>query len=152
MNTPTHLACAAAVSLAFVQGAQPSLAAYGRVRRGFVLACGCVALGLVSHFVLDWLPHLAWVAWIDWFKPLPYAWLIPEALFGGLIAVPALWLAGKHRRYVAVGMLAGLYPDIEKVLCVDLHIPGSFILLKWHSTYISSRHGGLPWSVLILGE
>lgn len=49
-------------------------------------------------------------------------------------------------------MLGGIYPDVEKVLSVDLHIPDRFVLFGWHSTFLSTRTAGLAKSVLIALE
>jgi len=46
-------------------------------------------------------------------------------------------------------MLGGIYPDVEKVLSVDFHVPDRFILFAWHSTYLSSRTAGLQKPLLV---
>jgi len=106
-------------------------------------------VGVVSHLLLDRLPHYAWVVYLDWFKPLPFHWLLGEATFGLALAIPAFIFAGRLWPYVALGMIGGIYPDVEKVLSVDFHVPDSLILFSWHSTYLSNRTAGLPKAVLI---
>lgn len=146
MNTPTHIACGACLATSLANACQR----YPRtsVRVG-LLAAGALLLGLLSHLLLDLLPHYAWVVHFEGFRSLPFHWLIREAVFGIAVAIPAFILSGKAWPYVALGMLGGIYPDVEKVLSVDFHIPDRFILFAWHSTCLSSRTAGLPRSVLI---
>ena len=146
MNTPTHIACGACLAQALtltLHGRRPTAVQCS------LLAFGSVVLGIVSHLLLDLLPHYAWVVYLDWFKPLPFHWLIREGVFGLVVAIPAFLLSGKSWPYVALGMLGGIYPDVEKVLSLDFHVPQQFILCDWHSTYVSSRTAGLPKAVLI---
>jgi len=117
-----------------------------------MLAVGCVSVGVLSHLLLDLLPHCAWIVYLDWFRSLPYHWLLREGVFGLAVAVPALLFAGKARPFVLLGIAGGVYPDIEKVLALDLHVPDAFILFEWHSKYLSSRTAGLPKPVLIIAE
>jgi hypothetical protein len=146
MNTPTHLACGACMACCL----ERALAGSDRSRwKLAAIAVGAVALGILSHLVLDRLPHYAWIVYLNWFEPLPFHWLIREALFGVAVALPALYLAGRAWPFVVLGMFGGMYPDVEKVLSVDFHIPRHFILFPWHSTELSSRTGGLPKPLLI---
>ena len=149
MNAPTHIAFAACV--AHVVTRATSGKRETRARLGLV-AVGVVALGIISHLLLDLLPHYAWIVYLDWFKPLPYHWLIREASFGLAVAVPALLWTGEAWPFVALGMVGGMYPDVEKVLAVDFVLPEQFVLFDWHSTYLSNRTGGLPLPFLILVE
>ena len=149
MNTPTHIACGACLALALVRASSK----LGRKQRTVaVIAVGALALGIVSHLLLDLLPHYAWIVYLDGFNPLPFHWLIREAVFGLAVAVPAFWFAGKAWPFVLVGILGGMYPDFEKVLSVDFGLPGAFVLFDWHSTYLSHRTGGLPKPLLIATE
>ena len=149
MNTPIHIAASACLVFALARAVHgPPTAPVGVG----LLAMGSVALGLASHFLLDLLPHYAWVVYLDWFKPLPFHWLMREAAFGLAVAIPAFALAGRSWPYVALGMFGGIYPDIEKVLSVDFHVPDRFIFFDWHSTYLSTRTAGLPKAVLIGAE
>ena len=113
-----------------------------------VAACA-FTLGILSHLFLYLLPHYAWIVYLDWFKPLPFFWLIQEAAFGLMIAVPAFIFAGRTWPYMAFGMLGGIYPDVEKVLFFGFHLPDRYIFFDWHSKYLSSRTAGLPHLVLI---
>lgn len=122
-----------------------------RVRTGLVVA-GALLAGILSHLLLDLLPHYAWVVHLDWFKPLPFHWLLREAALGLLIAAAALAIGRRSWPYVALGMLGGIYPDVEKVLSVDFDVPGWLILFEWHSASLSSRTAGLPKPILIALE
>ncbi|MEW6350431.1 MAG: hypothetical protein AB1646_15310, partial [Thermodesulfobacteriota bacterium] len=146
MNTPTHIACGACLALAVTHLANTR---EGSGPRPLLLGIGAVVIGVASHLLLDLMPHHAWIVFLDWFKPLPFHWLIREAVFGAAVAIPAMILAGKSWPYVGLGMLGALYPDVEKVLAVDFHLPEAYVLFPWHSAHLSSRTGGLPESVLI---
>ena len=83
---------------------------------------------------------------------MPYHWLVREAVFGLAAGVVALWLADGERPWVMLGMVAAMYPDVEKVLFFDHGVADAFILFDWHSKYLSNRTGGLPKPVLIAFE
>lgn len=146
MNTTAHLAGAACAAYGW---------AFAATRRtdpplpGSLVVLVAAGLGLLSHFVLDLTPHYAWIANIEWFPPFPYRWLVNEAILGAVVAIPALLLASGARWPVAIGMLGGLYPDWEKVLSLDFHIPDRYVLFAWHSSHLSHRTGGLPKPVLV---
>jgi hypothetical protein len=148
MNTPTHIACGAC--LAYVVTA--TAGRNGNTVKAATLAVATLLLGITSHLLLDMLPHYAWIVYLDWFNPLPYHWLMREAVFGLAVAVPSFLLAGKAWPFVVLGMGGAVCPDVEKVLAVDLHLPRRFILFDWHSTYLTNRTAGLPKSFLFLME
>jgi hypothetical protein len=146
MNMPTHIAAGACLALALTR----SVRRHPESPVGVGLfAVGAVALGLAAHFLLDLLPHYAWVVYLDWFKPLPFHWLAREAALGLAVAIPAFLLAGRSWLYVGCGMFGAIYPDVEKVLAVDLHVPSGVILFGWHSSELSTRTAGLPKAFLI---
>jgi hypothetical protein len=149
MNTPTHIACGACLAhvVAHATAGQRQTA-----KKLALVTAGVLALGVLSHLALDLLPHYAWIVYLDWFDALPYHWLIREAAFGFAVAVVALCLSGRAWPFVILGMVAGMYPDIEKVLCIDHGLPRVLVLFDWHSGYLSTRTGGLPKPLLIAGE
>ena len=149
MNTPTHIACGACLAHAVAYATTGKRDTSARV---VTIAAAVLLLGVISHLLLDLLPHYAWIVYLDWFKPLPYHWLIREGVFGLAVAVPAFLWAGKAWPFAALGMAGAMYPDVEKVLAVDFHLPEPFILFDWHSTYLSNRTGGLPLPLLIVVE
>jgi hypothetical protein len=150
VNAPTHIACGALLA----QLLATSVSRRYALRRSVMwfVAFGCVGLGIACHLLLDLLPHYAWIVYLEWFNALPYHWLLREALFGLVVAVPALILAGRFWPFVMLGIAGGMYPDVEKVLAVDLHVPAALILFDWHSRYLSTRTGGLPMPFLIAFE
>jgi hypothetical protein len=149
MNTPTHIAGGACLAMALVCVCSPVAQSRTRVA---AVAAGALGVGVVVHLLLDLIPHFAWVVYLEGFKPLPFHWLLREAALGLAVALPALALSGRAWPYVALGMAGGLYPDVEKVLSVDFHVPDRFILFGWHSLGVSNRTAGLPKAVLIAGE
>jgi hypothetical protein len=122
------------------------------MKRRCLVALGAVVVGVISHLLLDFLPHYAWIVYLDWFNSYPYRWLIREAACGAVVAIPILMISGRMRPYVLCGMFGGLYPDIEKVLSLTFQVPDSLILFDWHSTKLSARTWGLPISILITLE
>ena len=149
MNTPTHLLCGACIAHALARRTDVNRS---RPVRWVVVAMVSFVLGMMSHLLLDRLPHCAWIANLDWFKPLPMRFLLCEALFGVLVAVPALWFAGRHALTVLFGMAGGMYPDIEKVLAIKFGMPDRFVLFEWHSLHLSNRTWGLSTPALIALE
>jgi len=149
MNTPTHIACGACIAHIIAHASRD--ACVTRSKTAFI-AIGVFAASVLSHLALDLLPHYAWIVYLDWFKTMPYHWLIREAVFGLAIALPALMIAGKARPFIVVGMVGGMYPDLEKVLCVDHGLTQPFILFDWHSRYLSNRTAGLPKPLLVIME
>lgn len=146
MNTPTHMVCGAflaqALAVTFIKDKPAKI-------RIVVIAMSALCAGIFSHLLMDLLPHYAWIVYLDWFKPLPFHWLIREAVFGLAVAIPAFLLGGRFWPYVAIGMFGGVYPDMEKILSVDFHVPDKYILFGWHSSHLSNRTAGLPKAVLI---
>ena len=145
MNIPAHLVCGAVLA----QALSRATAGSGRRRRIAAVAAGALLLGIASHLLLDLLPHYAWIVYLHWFEPWPFSWLIREAVFGLAVAVPAFMLAGRTWPYVALGMLGGVYPDVEKAVFFTFQAPAPFALFPWHSLYLSNRTAGLPHAVLI---
>ena len=149
MNSPTHIACGACLAHLIASATRGKRISKGRT----ALVVGAViAAGVLSHLALDLVPHYAWIVYLDWFKPMPYHWLVREALFGLAVGAVALWLADGERPWVMLGMVAGMYPDVEKVLFFNHGLADTFILFDWHSRYLSNRTGGLPKPVLIAME
>ena len=146
MNIPTHIASGACIAYALAIKLQGRAGAAWQ--RGLLAVCA-LALGLISHLLLDLLPHYAWVVHLNWFRPLPFHWLMREAVLGLAVAIPAFVFAGRSWPYVALGMFGGIYPDVEKVLSVDFRVPDTFILFAWHSNHLSNRTAGLPKPLLI---
>lgn len=146
MNTPTHIVCGACLAQALALSL--SRARHSKVHI-LAVAAGALCAGILSHLLVDLLPHYNWIVYLPWATGLPFHWLIREAVFSLAVAIPAFILARGLRPYVAIGMLGAIYPDVEKVLSFDFHVPDRFILFDWHSTRFSNRTAGLPNAILI---
>ena len=117
--------------------------------RQLLTALIAVLGGVLSHLLLDIAPHYAWIVYLDWFKGVPYAWLLQEALFGGALAIIILAVCGKARSFVLLGIFGAIYPDIEKVLVFDFHAPDWMVLLDRHSRYLTNNTYGWPvWALI----
>ena len=147
MNIPTHIAFGACLAQWVASGGKCNTAG-----EKVFIGIGVVVIGMLSHLALDLLPHYAWIVYLDWFKKLPYHWLIRESLFGLVIVIFALYFADRAWPFVVLGITGAMYPDIEKILCVDFGLPESLVIFDWHSSALSSRTGGLPKALLITAE
>lgn len=149
MNIPTHIAAGVLVSQWIVGRHDPATFGPGRA---ILYGAACFAAAVLAHLLFDLLPHFAWIVHLSWFSGLPYHWLIREAVFGLAVLVPALVLSGRHWLYGVVGLIGGLYPDLEKVAALDFRLPETFVMLPHHSGQISSNDWGLPHGLLIAVE
>ena len=134
---------------------QMVMAVSGRYRSwwaGTASGVACFALAVGSHLLLDSLPHYNWIVDLHWFRGVPVSWLVREALFTVPILVVA-WYAGRdHPVVLGLGLIGSLYPDMEKVAYVDLHVPEEWIVFRTHSLKLSSLDGGVPHRLLIAWE
>lgn len=147
VNTPTHLA-AGAMLAQFLINNRKDQSIRGRIVCGFA----CLMLGVASHLLLDLFPHYAWIVYLPGFEDLPFHWLIHEGVLGLLVSLPLLYFTRARWGSVTLGMVGAVYPDVEKVACVDLGMPSWMALFRWHSLTLSDRDGGLPLYVLIVAE
>jgi hypothetical protein len=139
MNSPTHLIAGAVT-------AQVVMAAIGpRASRPVQVAAGIGAFGLamLSHLLLDAIPHYNWIVYVDWLHRVPFAWLLREAIFSLPVILLAVYCGRDHPVINFFGLFGGMYPDLEKVAYLDFHLPQRFVLFPWHSlrcTPFDGRH------------
>ncbi len=93
--------------------------------------------GVLSHLFLDALPHYDWLFKLDIFRPLPFYWMYPQILTTLPVIVITFYLTRDYWQIAGAAMLGGMYPDIEKLLYFDFHLPRSFVLFPWHSCRLS---------------
>ena len=109
--------------------------------------------GVILHLLLDALPYYDWLFRVHIFKPLPYYWMFPQVLTTLPVIALAFQLNRDARDISGLAMLGGMYPDIEKLMYIDWHLPKSLVLFPFHSCRLS----GSAWefshkSFLILWE
>lgn len=138
MDIPIHLAAAAYAGhwLYGIYQANPARPA----SNARLIGCGLGAfgVGVLSHLLLDALPHYTFIYGIvrlsDWPAIIRYGWI---ALKIGLLSLPVLiHLVTCSRRQAAIGLAAlcgGLYPDVEKALYLSEILPRWLVGFPWHS-------------------
>lgn len=139
MNTPTHLAAGVVIVQAVLATRLP----------GAVAVATCLVAGALSHLALDAVPHYNWIVYLDWFQGVPFHWLIRQAVFSVPILALAVWLGRGHWWLTGLALVGCIYPDLEKVLYVDFHIPQWLVLFRGHSLSLSGYTGGWPRPVLV---
>ena len=93
--------------------------------------------GVLSHLFLDAVPHYDWLFHVKTFSPLPFWWLIPQFLATIPVLIITFYVMRDHWVIAMVSLLGGVYPDIEKLIYLDLHLPQYLILFRNHSCDLS---------------
>lgn len=144
MDLPLHVATGAVIGNALL---------YHQVKRGKVhitrkeqitLALTAFLAGIVSHLFWDWLPHYDWLFYIEVFKPLPFHWLIPQAITTLPVMLWNVYLNRDAWPLAAIAMFGGIYPDVEKLLYFDFHLPRLLVIFRQHSCYLTPWR---PWEL-----
>lgn len=95
---------------------------------------------VLSHLFFDAIPHYDWLFKVEWLKPLPYWWMVPQIA----TTVPILrmiWYCHRdHRLLAVVSVIGGVWPDIEKLLYFDVGLPRALIIFRHHSCNLT------PWT------
>ncbi|MCG3149036.1 MAG: hypothetical protein PCFJNLEI_02488 [Verrucomicrobiae bacterium] len=109
--------------------------------------CGVAAFGagVAAHLALDAVPHNNWTLAQNWFPGVAYAWLANAAVVATPFLIFGLVIERRHWVILLLGVLGGLYPDIEKLGYIDFNLPQAFVLFPSHSLKVSSHDGG--WSL-----
>ena len=152
MNTPTHVAAGLLVATLVARQVQRHSGTQHKWRVMAVSGSACLLGGIVSHFILDAIPHYAWIVYLSWLPAVPYRWLINEGVFALAVAAPMLYVVRRHWPYAIIGLFGALYPDIEKVAHLTFKMPESLVLFHDHSTHLSKYHGTQPLGLLIVLE
>lgn len=138
MNIPVHVAAAAVVCNATLyvnmrfQKSEPSK------ERLIMLGTLCFVVSLFSHLLLDVVPHYDFLYKILPLPMLPKIWGWAWATFKvGVVTFPVvilfLYLTRDHLIITLVSLLGSIYPDIEKALYLNLHIPKYLVIFRQHS-------------------
>ena len=146
MTATAHIAAGALVA-SLVAVRTRSWRSRSQLRKFGIVALVAI-LAAIVHIIMDFLPHYNWVAHGSLFLEVPHGWYYREvtALFPVVLAL--LVLGRSSRPLVLVGIIAGLYPDLEKLAYLTFGLPNQFVLFKWHSRMLSSHDLGLPHVLL----
>jgi hypothetical protein len=146
MTAPTHIAAGALI--ASVVAARTRAWRSGSSARNIIVALAVAVLAVAAHVLMDLMPHFNWVAHGSLFHDVRHGWYYREAV--ALIPAAALLLILGRRNLllVSIGIVAGLYPDIEKLAYLAFHVPDALVFFDWHSRAVSSHDAGLAhWSL-----
>ena len=112
--------------------------------------------GVISHLLLDALPYYDWLFYIHIFKPLPYYWMFPPVLTTLPVLAAAFQLNRDARLVTSLSLVGGVYPDIEKLMYIDWHLPKSLVLFPFHSCSLSGsawesshKHFLIFWELVV---
>ena len=97
----------------------------------------CFFWGILSHLFLDAVPHYDWLFYVKTFSPLPYGWIIPQFLATIPVLIITFYAMRDHWVIAMVSLLGGVYPDIEKLIYLDLHLPQYLVVFRKHSCDLS---------------
>ncbi len=144
MDLPVHIATGALIGnialYADSKFRQQPPSTWHRVELG----TACFLLGVLSHLFEDAVPHYDWLFYVRLFHPLPYWWLIPQAIGSLLVLLIVFHVARDHRIITIVAIIGGIYPDLEKLAYLDFHLPQSLVIFRKHSCYLSQW---TPWEL-----
>ena len=116
-----------------------------------VVLTAVAVLAILAHVLLDLVPHYNWVANGSLFLGVRDGWYYRETVALLPVAVILLVLGRRNLLAASVGMIAALYPDLEKVAYLAFGIPDRFVLFGWHSRVLSSNQSGFPrWLLSML--
>lgn len=105
--------------------------------RSFKMILVCFLSGVCSHLLLDALPYYDWIFEIPIFSELPGSWLWRQVAATVPVIVIIFWISRQHWFLSLVSMSGGLYPDLEKLLYFDFHLPKAFVVFPYHSCRLS---------------
>ncbi|MCP4398926.1 MAG: hypothetical protein GY801_16705 [bacterium] len=141
MDLPAHVAAGALTASIILYAESKHNRDRGDRTYMVKLGMACFLWGTLEHLILDALPHYDWLFKVTFFKPLPYYWMHPQILTTVPVLIAAFILMKDYWMIAVISVLGGVYPDIEKLAYLDLHIPKFFVLFRRHSCSLSGR----PW-------
>lgn len=144
MDLPIHLATGALVGSTVLYIEQTMSHNPNSPRQMVKTGVACFLLGVISHLLLDAVPHYDWLFYITIFKPLPFWWLIPQAIAAAPVVVVTWYILRDHRVIAMISLLGGIYPDLEKLAYFDFHLPRELVIFEQHSCYLSQW---TPWTL-----
>jgi len=149
LTEPTHIAAGALVGCVVAASTRKWCCA--SVPRQIAVLTAVAVLAILAHVLMDLIPHYNWVANGSLFLGVHNGWYYREAVALLPVATILLALGRRHLLAMSVGMVAALYPDLEKVAYLAFNIPDRFVVFGWHSHALSSNNVGVPcWLLSIL--
>lgn len=144
MDLPGHVATGAFIGNALLYLDLKSRTRPPTLHELYKLGAASFLVGVLSHLGWDALPHYDWLFYVHLFEPLPYWWAIPQVVTTLPILFFIFHVNRDHRRLAAVSVLGGVYPDLEKLLYLDFHLPRWCTLFRQHSCALT---GWMPWEL-----
>jgi hypothetical protein len=143
MDLPVHLAAGACIGSAVLYVEHKTHHPVSP-RRDIKIGLIVFVISVLSHLLLDAVPHYDWLFYVTIFKPLPYYWLLPQVIMALPVILLALTLT-RDRPVIVVASLAGaVYPDVEKLAYLDFGLPKALVLFPHHSCSLSQW---TPWEL-----
>ena len=138
MDIPIHVATAAFVCNVTLYADSKIQKDYSSKEWGFLPGTICFLLSLFSHLLLDAVPHYDFIYKIFRLPMLPqflsYGWALFKV---GVFTLPVififLYLTRDHWLIALISIFGSVYPDIEKGIYLNLHIPKYLIIFQNHS-------------------
>jgi nitrogen fixation-related uncharacterized protein len=138
MDLPVHVAAGALVGNTILYIADNKLKRQPLSQKQHIEVClACFFWGVLSHLFLDAIPHYDWLFYVKIFSPLPFWWLIPQFLTTIPVLMITFYVTRDHWGIALVSVLGGVYPDIEKLMYLDFHLPQYLVVFRKHSCYLS---------------
>ncbi|GAK55234.1 hypothetical protein U27_02066 [Candidatus Vecturithrix granuli] len=137
MDLPIHLATGALVGSVVLYVDQTMPHNSNSPRQLVKVGVACFLLGVLSHLLLDAMPHYDWLFYITIFKPLPFWWHIPQVIAAIPVVAFTWYMLHDHSVIAMISLLGGIYPDLEKLAYFDFHLPRELVIFEQHSCYLS---------------
>ncbi len=144
MDLPIHLATGALVGSAILYVEHTTPHTQDSAQHWAKVGVACFLLGVLSHLLLDAMPHYDWLFYITIFKPFPFWWHIPQAIGAAPVVLFAWYILRDHPVIAMISLLGGIYPDLEKLAYFDFYLPRELVIFKQHSCYLSQW---TPWTL-----
>ncbi len=150
MNAPTHFVASTVLTFGFLK----IFSFRTSLNRKRLAWCGLLSVlaSVGAHLLLDIAPHYAWIYYLDKITSWEQDWMVRESIFSLMVVLPCLYWAAPYRGLLCLVMLAGIYPDIEKVLKLNYYLMADEVLFPVHSHMGSSNDYGWWKPGLIAAE
>jgi hypothetical protein len=138
MDLPVHAAVGALVGNTILYGVDNIFKRQTLSQKQHIeVGLACFFWGILSHLFLDAVPHYDWLFYVKTFSPLPFWWFIPQFLTTIPVLIITFYVMRDHWMIAMISVVGSVYPDIEKLIYFDLHLPQYLVVFRRHSCYLS---------------